>query len=95
MQRLPKPGDNIHLSDVGYSLNKTQKQRRLSLDKASKKNGSLPILRRLNLIRNLTKKESKNKKKLTKDVNYLKKKYNSKKTKSKSKGKGKKSKARK
>ena len=87
MQRLPKPGNDVHLSDVGYSLNKTQKQRRLSLDRASKKTGSLPVLRRLNLIRNLTKKESKNKKKLTKDVDYLKKKYNSKKTKSKSKSK--------
>jgi hypothetical protein len=48
--------------------------RQASLKKASKKNGSLRVLRRLNLIRNLTAVE-KNKKKMSTDIDFLKKEY--------------------
>ena len=77
MKRLPKPSNETHLASSGYDLKKTQKQRRLSLDRASKKTGTLPVLKRLNLIRNLTKRGTINKKKLTKDVDYMKTKYGS------------------
>jgi len=66
--------EDIHLSDYGYSLDKNQKDRKKYLDQASKKEGTLKILRRLNLIRNYTSIE-KNKNKMTKDVEYLKNKY--------------------
>ena len=90
MNRLPKPSQETHLANTGYELRKSQKQRRQSLDVASKKNGTLPVLKRLNLIRNLTKRGTVNKKKLTKDVEYMKTKYNSLKrmTKKLTKGKG-------
>jgi len=70
---LPPIDTNIHLSDYGYSLNKTEKERKTSLKRASKK-GVLPVLRRLNLIRNYTSIKS-NKSKMTKDVDFLKKEY--------------------
>lgn len=69
---LPKPSDDIHLSSTGYNLKKTVKQRRLSLKKASQKYKPLNVLRRLNLIRNLSRKGSNAKKKLSKDVEYMK-----------------------
>jgi hypothetical protein len=72
---LPPIDTNIHLSDYGYSLNKTEKVRKTSLKRASKKEGSvLPVLKRLNLIRNYTSIKS-NKTKMTKDVDFLKKEY--------------------
>ncbi len=72
---LPAIDTNIHLSDYGYSLHKTEKARKTSLKRASKKEGSaLPVLRRLNLIRNYTSIKS-NKSKMTKDVDFLKKEY--------------------
>ena len=70
---LPPIDTNIHLSDYGYSLDKTEKARKTSLKRASKK-GVLPVLRRLNLIRNYTSIKS-NKSKMTKDVDFLKKEY--------------------
>jgi hypothetical protein len=72
---LPKLGDEIHLSDYGYSLQKPIKQRRSSLKKASKKVGSLKILRRIGLIRNYSKSVPVNYTKLSKDVDYMKKLY--------------------
>ena len=72
---LPSIDTNIHLSEFGYSLDKTEKARKTSLKRASKKEGStLPVLRRLNLIRNYTSIKS-NKSKMTKDVDFLKKEY--------------------
>ena len=56
---LPPIDTNIHLSDYGYSLNKTEKARKTSLKRASKK-GVLPVLKRLNLIRNYTSIKSNN-----------------------------------
>ncbi len=78
---LPHPDPNgIHLSKYGYSTSKTQAQRRASLKKSSKKNGALPVLRRLNLIRNLTstvtsKKTRKAHEIMSKDVEFMKKIY--------------------
>ena len=72
---LPKPGNDIHLANDGYSLDKSKLSRQTALKKSSKKFGSLRVLKRLNLIRNLTKSNSKNKSILTNDVNYLKRIY--------------------
>jgi hypothetical protein len=77
---LPKLSDDMHLSRFGYSLDKPEKQRRLSLKKASKKNKTLKVLRRLNLIRNYTA-VAENKKKLSRDVDYMKRLYDEKKDK--------------
>lgn len=72
---LPQPDPDVHLSDDGYSTNKSAKSRQRALTRASKKYGSLSVMRRLNLIRNLSRKGSKQKKIMSKDVEYLKKKY--------------------
>jgi hypothetical protein len=72
---LPKIGNEMHLSDYGYSLQKAVKQRRSSLKKASKKEGTLAVLRRINLIRNYSKSVPDNYKKLSNDVEYMKKEY--------------------
>ena len=71
---LPKVDDDIHLSEYGYSLSNPEKIRKASLKRASKEEGTLKVLRRLNLIRNYTAVE-KNKNKMTKDVEFLKDKY--------------------
>ncbi len=70
----PIDNQDIHLSDYGYSLDKTQAQRKTSLKRASKKEGTLEVLRRLNLIRNYTAVES-NKKKMSKDMEFMKSQY--------------------
>ena len=75
LKRLPKPSNEIHLADDGYAVHKSDLSRHRSLKRASKKNGTLTVMKRLNLIRNLTKKGSKNKNVLSRDVNYLKKIY--------------------
>jgi hypothetical protein len=73
---LPKPGDDLHLSDYGYSLQKTDKERKASLKRASQGEKSvLPVLRKTNLIRNYTKSVPENYLKLSKDVEFLKKEY--------------------
>jgi len=70
----PIDNQDIHLSDYGYSLDKTQAQRKTSLKRASKKEGTLKVLRRLNLIRNYTAVES-NKEKMSKDMEFMKSQY--------------------
>ena len=80
MNKLPQPSDDMSLSRYGYKLDKTVLSRQSSLRRASKRHGSLPVLRRLNLIRNINKRGTKNYKKLSRDVEYMKK--NHKKTKS-------------
>ena len=50
--RLPELSSDISLRDFGYSTSKSDASRRLSLKKASKKKGTINVLRRLNLIRN-------------------------------------------
>lgn len=78
---LPKPDPaGIHLSKYGYSTSKTQSKRRESLKRTSKKHGALPVLKRLNLIRNITSTETSEKTKkahdvMSKDVEYMKKLY--------------------
>ena len=85
MNKLPIPDDSIHLSNEGYSLKKSDQARKNALKKSAKKYGSLTVMRRVNLIRNITSVPS-NKKKLSKDVDYLKGVYSrEKKRKSKSK----------
>lgn len=82
---LPKPDiskDAIHLSKYGYKVKSPEKIRRLSLKRASKKNNKLEILRRLNLIRNITKKNTETKRKLTRDVEFMKTLYKKEKKKS-------------
>jgi len=73
---LPPPGDEFHLSDYGYTLHKTDKERKASLRKASKgEKSALPVLKRVNLIRNYTKSVPENYLKLSKDVEFLKQEY--------------------
>jgi hypothetical protein len=70
----PIDNTDIHLSDYGYSLDKTQAKRKTSLKRASKKEGTLKVLRRLNLIRNYTAVDS-NKQKMSKDMEFMKTQY--------------------
>ena len=69
---LPKPGDEYHLSKFGYSLSHKRSSRRSSLKAASKKYGTLQVLKRVNLIRNITNPKNETKNKLTSDVNFMK-----------------------
>lgn len=71
---LPPLGDELHLSKYGYSLKDNVQSRHKSLKKASKKHGTLKVLKRTNLIANYTADQD-NKKKLRSDVEFLKKEY--------------------
>jgi len=73
--RLPQPRGDMHLSKYGYNIKDSEKKRHDSLKRASIKYSKLPVLRHLNLIRNLTKNLTPNKAKLSRDVEYLKKAY--------------------
>jgi len=79
---LPKPDINVHLSKYGYETSKKASSRKTSLKRASAKMGALPVLKRLNLIRNLTRPDLEVKKVLSKDVEYMKKIYGKEKKKS-------------
>jgi hypothetical protein len=72
---LPKPQDDSrahHLSKFGYKLSHKKDSRHSSLKRASNKYGTLTVLKRLNLIRNLTNPELvSNKKKLSSDVKFM------------------------
>ena len=72
---LPKIGNQLHLSKYGYSLKDNKKKRQASLKRASKKNSTLAVLRRTNLIANYSSWHEKNYKKLRNDVEFLKKLY--------------------
>ncbi len=73
---LPKPEPAGTLSKFGYELSKKQQSRHSSLKRASKKYGTLQVLKRVNLIRNLTTPAlTSNKKKLSSDVKFMKKIY--------------------
>lgn len=67
---LPKPGNEIRLHEFGYKLSKPQRSRRRSLARASSRHGSLKVLRRVGLLRNLTG-EKANKAKFSSDVNWM------------------------
>lgn len=71
---LPKPDDYFHLSDDGYNTFKSKLARQSSLRKSATKHGSLKVMQRLNLIKNLSR-QSKSKNIMKKDVDYLKKLY--------------------
>ena len=71
---LPPLGDEIHLSKYGYSLKDSKMSRQKSLKKASKKHGTLKVLKRTNLIANYTA-VPENKEKLREDVEFLKEEY--------------------
>jgi hypothetical protein len=72
---LPPLGDEIHLSKYGYSLKESKQSRQQSLKKASKKHGTLKVLKRTNLIANYSQWNEDNYKKLRKDVEFLKDEY--------------------
>lgn len=67
---LPKVSDEIHLRKYGYKTSKDDNKRHNSLKKASKKHGTLTVLKRLNLIRNLSR-NKKAEKVLSSDVKYM------------------------
>lgn len=74
LKTLPKLDDKIHLTKYGYGIHKSDKYRRTALKAASRDYGVLPVLRRLNLIRNYQA-VPENKKIFTRDVEYLKNMY--------------------
>lgn len=69
---LPKPDPNIHLRDYGYSVDKNSGQRQRALKRASRELGTLPVLRRLNLIANYSKSDIEKEEKMRNDVEYMK-----------------------
>ena len=75
---LPKPDTKYHhLSKYGYKLSSKKEKRHSSLKRASKKYGTLPVLKRVNLIRNITNPQLiENKKKLASDVKFMTQLYN-------------------
>jgi len=81
-KKLFEVKDKGFLSKKGYSLKKSDNERKLSLRKASKEKGTLNVLRHLNAIRTLQKSNPDNYKKLYKDVKYIQKTYNKEKIKS-------------
>jgi hypothetical protein len=86
---LPRPDKSAsapHLSKTGYSTAKKASSRHSSLKKASAKYGTLPVLKRLNLIRNITAPDLKAHKVMSQDVEYMKKMYKHEKHQSRSKG---------
>jgi hypothetical protein len=85
---LPRPDKSVnapHLSKYGYSTAKKSSSRHESLKRSSKKYGTLPVLKRLNLIRNITSPDLKAHKVMSSDVEYMKKLYKNEKTQSRSK----------
>ncbi len=74
LKTLPRLSEDVHLSKYGYSLKKKASSRRASLKRASRDIGTLPVLKRTNLIANYTA-VPENKAKLRADVEYLKRQY--------------------
>ncbi len=74
MKLLPVPDPNVHISKFGNHLYNSDLSRHRALSKISDNIGDLAVLRRLNLIRNLTHKSA-NKSILSRDVEYMKKQY--------------------
>ena len=87
---LPRPDKSAyapHLSKQGYSTAKKASLRHESLKRSSKKYGTLPVLKRLNLIRNITSPDLKAHTVMSSDVEYMKKLYKNEKKQSRSKSK--------
>ncbi len=72
---LPPINHDISLRKYGYSLQNTKDVRSKSLKRASKSYGTLKVLRHLNLVRNYSSSVPINYKKLSNDVNFMKKEY--------------------
>jgi len=75
---LPKPRiTESHLRDFGYKLSDPVAKREEALKRASRKKSSLKILKRLNLIRNITSSnEVENKNRLEHDIKFMSGEYN-------------------
>lgn len=71
---LPKLDSNIHLTKYGYNIHKSENRRHNALRLASKDFGLLPVLRRINLIRNYQANQD-IKNIFSQDVEYMKKMY--------------------
>ncbi|AZL89162.1 N-acetyltransferase [Megavirus baoshan] len=67
---LPIPGGDIHLTQYGYSVHKSDKERQNALREASHDYGELAVLRRMNLIRNIQA-VPENKEAMSRDVDYM------------------------
>ncbi|ANB50799.1 hypothetical protein [Powai lake megavirus] len=67
---LPIPGGDIHLTQYGYSVHKSDKERQKALRDASRDYGELAVLRRMNLIRNIQA-VPENKEAMSRDVDYM------------------------
>ena len=66
-----KSNNIIHLSTYGYSIGQNESERRNALSDASKKNGALSVLKRLNLLRNYLTVE-KDKEVIAGDIEFMK-----------------------
>lgn len=71
MKLLPKPSGKLHLSKFGYKVYNKTSDRHKSLNKASKHEGVLDVLRHTNLLRNLSRWNDKAYDILSRDVSYL------------------------
>lgn len=71
---LPKPGKELSLSRYGYSTDLSKELRHKALMSASRDNDELVVLRRLNLLRNYQA-DAKAKKRMSDDVEFMKKAY--------------------
>ena len=72
---LPEIDKNIHLRNYGYNVKDKPQSREKALKKASRELGTLPTLRRLNLIANYNKWNPEVESKMRDDVEYLKYEY--------------------
>jgi len=70
---LPAPKEHGFLTKYGYRLELSSFERQMALQHAISKEGEAKVMQHLNLIRNITATGTKNKSKLTSDVNFLKK----------------------
>lgn len=72
---LPELNKKVSLKKHGYRVKKSASSRQQSLRKASRAYGTLPVLRRINLIRNYSKKYKDKYKIMSNDVEYMKHQY--------------------
>jgi len=72
---LPQPDPNFSLRRFGYSIKESPEERERALRRASKEYGTLPTLRRLNLIANFNKWNPEVENEMRDDVEYLKNQY--------------------
>lgn len=75
--QLPKPRKQNSLRKHGYSTEKADKTRKTSLKRAAKEYGTVPVIRRLNLARNLQSNKTSGtaKRKMSRDIKWLSEQY--------------------